>query len=144
MRQKSDALVFFGATGDLARKQIFPALQALVRRGGIDLPIIGVARTAMDLDGFRDFARQSLQEHGGVDDAAFARLAVRLRYVNGDYNEASGTLSFSAGTTVRTISVQVRGDREVEPDETFYVELTSAQKAIVVDGPARATILNDD
>ena len=89
MRHNSDALVFFGATGDLARKQIFPALQALVRRGGIDLPIIGVARTAMDLDGFRGFAHKSLQEHGGVDEAAFAKLAARLRYVNGDYNEPS-------------------------------------------------------
>src|SRR5262245_43985065 len=78
MRQQSDALVFFGATGDLARKQIFPALQALVRRGSIDLPIIGVARASMDLDAFRNFARQSLQEHGGVDEAAFARLAARL------------------------------------------------------------------
>jgi glucose-6-phosphate 1-dehydrogenase len=88
-RDRSDALVFFGATGDLARKQIFPALQALVRRGTIDLPIIGVARSAMDVDGFRAFARQSLEEHGGVEEAAWARLASRLRYVNGDYNEPS-------------------------------------------------------
>ena len=87
MRQKSDAVVFFGATGDLARKQIFPALQALVRRGQIDLPIIGVARAEMDLEGFRAFARQSLEGHGGVDAAAFAKLSARLRYVNGDYNE---------------------------------------------------------
>jgi glucose-6-phosphate 1-dehydrogenase len=86
-REKSDALVFFGATGDLARKQIFPALQALVRRGSIDLPIVGVARADMDLDGFRRFARQSLEERGGVDEAAFAKLAPQLRYVNGDYNE---------------------------------------------------------
>ncbi len=86
-RQKSDALVFFGATGDLARKQIFPALLALLRRGQIDLPIIGVARADMDLEGFRAFARQTLEAHGGVDEAAFAKLAARLRYVNGDYNE---------------------------------------------------------
>ena len=85
--RKSDALVFFGATGDLARKQIFPALQGLVRRGLIDLPIIGVARAEMDLERFRAFARQSLEGHGGVDEAAFAQLASRLRYVNGDYNE---------------------------------------------------------
>ena len=89
MRHRSDAFVFFGATGDLARKQIFPALQALIRRGGFDLPIIGVARSAMDLEGFRALARKSLEEHGGVDDLAFAKLASRLRYVNGDYNEAA-------------------------------------------------------
>jgi len=85
--QHSDALVFFGATGDLARKQIFPALLALLRRGQIDLPIIGVARTEMDLESFRAFARQTLEAHGDVDGAAFAKLAARLRYVNGDYNE---------------------------------------------------------
>ena len=85
--QKSDALVFFGATGDLARKQIFPALLALFRRGQIDLPIIGVARAEMDLESFRAFAGQTLEAHGGVDGAAFAKLAARLRYVNGDYNE---------------------------------------------------------
>ena len=88
-RQKSDALVFFGATGDLARKQIFPALLALLRRGQIDLPIIGVARADMDLEGFRAFARQTLEAHGGVDGATFAKLAAHLRYVNGDYNEPS-------------------------------------------------------
>ena len=85
---KSDALIFFGATGDLARKQIFPALQALTRRGSIDVPIIGVARAPMDLEGFRAHARKSLEEHGGVDDTAFAKLSSRLRYVSGDYNEA--------------------------------------------------------
>jgi glucose-6-phosphate 1-dehydrogenase len=88
-RQKSDALVFFGATGDLARKQIFPALLALLRRGQIDLPIIGVARADLDLEGFRAFARQTLEAHGGVDGAVFAKLAAQLRYVNGDYNEPS-------------------------------------------------------
>jgi len=87
--QHSDALVFFGATGDLARKQIFPALLALLRRGQIDLPIIGVARAEMDLESFRTFARQTLEAHGSVDGAAFAKLAARLRYVNGDYNEAA-------------------------------------------------------
>jgi glucose-6-phosphate 1-dehydrogenase len=88
-RERADALVFFGATGDLARKQIFPALQALVRRGAIDLPIIGVARADLDLEGFRRLARQSLDERGGVNEAAFAKLTARLGYVNGDYNEPS-------------------------------------------------------
>jgi glucose-6-phosphate 1-dehydrogenase len=86
-RHKSDALIFFGATGDLARKQILPALQALVGRGALDVPIVGVARSPIDIDGFRALARQSLQEHGGLDEAAYATLASRLRYVSGDYNE---------------------------------------------------------
>ena len=86
-RHKSDALIFFGATGNLARKQIFPALQALIRRGSFDVPIVGVARSPMDIDGFRALARQSLEEHGGLDEAAYAKLASRLRYVSGDYNE---------------------------------------------------------
>jgi glucose-6-phosphate 1-dehydrogenase len=87
--ERADALVFFGATGDLARKHIFPALQALVRRRAIDLPIIGVARADLDRDAFRQLARQSLEEHGGADEAAFSTLAAQLRYVNGDYNEPS-------------------------------------------------------
>jgi glucose-6-phosphate 1-dehydrogenase len=77
----SDALVFFGATGDLAYKKIFPALQALVKRGRLNTPVIGVARSGWDLDRARD----SLQKHGGVDPAAFERLSALLRYVDGDY-----------------------------------------------------------
>jgi len=83
----SDALVFFGATGDLARKKIFPALQALVRHGRLDVPVIGVARAGWDLERFRAHVHASLEENGGVDDTAFARLSGLLRYVNGDYQE---------------------------------------------------------
>ncbi len=83
----SDALVFFGATGDLAYKKIFPALQAMIRRGHIDAPIIGVARPGWSLDRLRERARQSLEEHGGVDEAAFNKLSSLLRYVGGDYND---------------------------------------------------------
>ena len=79
---RSDAFVFFGATGDLAYKQIFPALQDLIRDGEFDLPIIGVARSG-DLEALRARARQSLEEHGGVDPDAFAKLSARLRYVKG-------------------------------------------------------------
>jgi glucose-6-phosphate 1-dehydrogenase len=82
---RSDALVFFGATGDLARKQIFPALQAMVRRGHLDAPIIGVARTDLSVDRFRAWARDALQQHGGLDPAAFDGLSRLLRYVGGDY-----------------------------------------------------------
>ncbi len=82
---ESDAFVFFGATGDLAYEQIFPALQAMIRRGHFDMPIIGVARSAMDLDGLRARAHESLEKHGGVDSRAFATLSAKLQYVNGDY-----------------------------------------------------------
>ena len=82
----SDAFVFFGATGDLAFKQIFPALQAMIRRGHFDMPIIGVARSAKGLDGLRARAHESLEKHGGVDPRAFAALSAKLQYVNGDYS----------------------------------------------------------
>jgi glucose-6-phosphate 1-dehydrogenase len=84
---ESDAFVFFGATGDLAFRQIFPALQAMIRRGHFDGPIVGVARSASGVDALRDRARASLEAHGGVDPKAFATLSERLRYVNGDYQD---------------------------------------------------------
>ena len=80
----SDALVFFGATGDLAYKKIFPALQAMAKRGHLDVPVIGVARSG-DLAQLRARARDSLEKHGGVDPAAFDKLSGLLRYVGGDY-----------------------------------------------------------
>ena len=83
----SDALVFFGATGDLAFKQIFPALQGLVREEGIDIPIVGVAKSGFSLDQFRDRARESLRHHGSFNEADFARLLELLNYVDGDYND---------------------------------------------------------
>ncbi|MBX3191884.1 MAG: glucose-6-phosphate dehydrogenase [Labilithrix sp.] len=87
--QPSDALVFFGATGDLAYKKIFPALQALVRRGRLDGPIVGVAKSGWALPQLVERARASVTEHGGLDEAAFAKLAAQLRYVDGDYNDAA-------------------------------------------------------
>ncbi len=81
----SDALVFFGATGDLAYKKIFPSLQALVKRGRLDTPIIGVAKAGWDVDQLRARARDSLEKHGGVDIAASEKLCSLLRYVDGDY-----------------------------------------------------------
>ena len=82
---RSDALVFFGATGDLAYKKIFPALQAMLKRGSLDVPVIGVAKAGWTLDQFRERARDSLEKHGGLDPLAFERLAALLRYVDGDY-----------------------------------------------------------
>src|SRR6201982_1940808 len=85
----SDALVFFGATGDLAYKKIFPALQAMAKRGHLNVPVIGVAKAGWNLDQLRARARDSVEKHGGVDAAAFERLCALLRYVDGDYKDPS-------------------------------------------------------
>ncbi len=86
-KSKSDALVFFGATGDLAYKKIFPALQAMVKRGHLDVPVIGVAKAGWNLEQLRGRARDSVEKHGGIDAAAFDKLCSLLRYVDGDYND---------------------------------------------------------
>src|SRR5262245_34993367 len=90
---RSDALVFFGATGDLAYKKIFPSLQAMVKRGHLDVPVIGVAKAGWNLEQFKARARDSLEKHGGVDPAAFKTLTGLLRYVDGDYQD---TATFTA------------------------------------------------
>jgi len=84
---RSDALVFFGATGDLAYKKIFPALQAMVKRGHLDIPVIGVAKAGWGLDELHARARESVKQHGGLDAAAFDKLSRLLRYVDGDYRD---------------------------------------------------------
>lgn len=84
----SDALVFFGAAGDLAYKQIFPALQNMVRRENLNVPIIGVARSHWTIDQFHARAHDSLAQHGGkVDEEAFAKLKKLLQYIDGDYQD---------------------------------------------------------
>jgi len=87
--ERSDALVFFGATGDLAYKKIFPALQSMMRRGELDVPVIGVAKDSWTIDQLRDRMRQSLEDHGGIDPAIFGKLSADLRYVSGDYGDAA-------------------------------------------------------
>jgi glucose-6-phosphate 1-dehydrogenase len=89
----SDALVFFGATGDLAYKKIFPSLQAMIRRGQLHVPVVGVAKAGWKLDQLKERVRNSLTEHGGIDEEAFAKLCGLLRYIDGDYRNAS---TFSA------------------------------------------------
>jgi glucose-6-phosphate 1-dehydrogenase len=84
----SDALVFFGATGDLAYKKIFPALQSLVRRGRLNVPVVGVAKSGWNRDQLVERARASVTEYGGLDPKAFDQLASCLRYVDGDYADA--------------------------------------------------------
>jgi glucose-6-phosphate 1-dehydrogenase len=80
--------VFFGATGDLAYKEVFPALLGLVQRQRLDVPIIGVAKSSWNLTRLRQRARESVERSGEVDEEAFARLASLLRYIDGDYADA--------------------------------------------------------
>ena len=87
MMPRSDALVLFGVTGDLAYQQIFPALYDMVRRGHLDVPILGVARSGWTADRLKARARESLEHNGKVDEAAFAKLAGLLHYVEGEYQD---------------------------------------------------------
>src|SRR5438445_3551482 len=84
---RSDAFVFFGATGDLAYTKTFPALQAMAKRGHLDVPVIGVAKASWKLEQLGARAKDRLEKHGGLDPAAFATLRGRLRYVDGDYQD---------------------------------------------------------
>jgi glucose-6-phosphate 1-dehydrogenase len=89
-RCRSDALVFFGATGDLAYRKIFPALQAMARRDRLDFPVVGVAKSGWTRDQFINRATASLTDHGGgVDPIAFPKLVERLAYVDGDYHDST-------------------------------------------------------
>jgi len=85
---QSDALVFFGATGDLAYKKIFPSLQSMIRHGHLSVPVIGVAKSGWSVDQLLERARASLKEYGGgVDEGAFAKLKSQLQYIDGDYSD---------------------------------------------------------
>ena len=84
---RSDAFVFFGATGDLAYKQIFPALYAMQRRGHLDMPVIGVSRSSWDKAKLVQRARDSISQHGQIDEQVFSGLAEHLEYVSGDYQD---------------------------------------------------------
>ncbi|HRX87585.1 MAG TPA: glucose-6-phosphate dehydrogenase, partial [Phycisphaerae bacterium] len=87
--RQSDAFVFFGATGDLAKKKIFPALHAMARRGRLRIPVIGVSRSAENVEALRALARESIEQHGGgIDPAAFDRLIGLLKYVRGDHTKS--------------------------------------------------------
>jgi glucose-6-phosphate 1-dehydrogenase len=83
----SDGLVFFGATGDLAYKKIFPSLQAMVKRGTLNAPVVGVAKSGWNIDQFRARAKESLEKHGSMDRVSFDKLIGLLRYVDGDYQD---------------------------------------------------------
>jgi glucose-6-phosphate 1-dehydrogenase len=98
----SDALVFFGATGDLAYKKIFPALQAMVKRGHLNVPVVGVAKAGWDRDRLLARAQDSLEKHGGIETAAFEKLCSLLQYVDGDYQDPA---------TFETLRNELRGSR---------------------------------
>jgi glucose-6-phosphate 1-dehydrogenase len=90
---ESDAFVFFGASGDLAYKKIFPALHNMVRHGTLTGPVIGVAKSGWGIDQLRERARNSIREHGdGVEDAAFAKLLQKMNYIDGDYSDQATSL----------------------------------------------------
>jgi glucose-6-phosphate 1-dehydrogenase len=122
---ESDAFVFFGATGDLASKQVFPALQAMIRHGHFDMPIIGVARSAENLDQLRVHACESLERHGGVDARAFSTLSSKLQYVKGDYNSQAtfGDLRKALGTASRPV---------------YYLAVPPSSFATVAEGLAKS------
>lgn len=116
----SDTLVFFGATGDLAYKKIFPALQAMVRRGNLTVPVIGVAKAGWNLDQLKARARDSVEKHGGLDPAAFEKLCGLLRYVDGDYND---TATFEA----------LRRELGQSQRPAFYLAIPPAAFEVVVE-----------
>ena len=124
-KPRSDALVFFGATGDLAYKKIFPALHALAKRGKLDLPVIGVAKSGWTLDQLVERARASVQEYGTEDADALATLVSRLRYVDGDYADANTFTQLQgelAGSTLPTHYLAI-------PPNMFPTVIEGLQKA---------------
>jgi glucose-6-phosphate 1-dehydrogenase len=122
---QSDALVFLGATGDLAYKKIFPALQTLVKRRNLDIPIIGVAKAGWSLDQFKARARESVEKYGALDSVAFDKLTRLLRYVDGDYNDQA---TFKA----------VRSELGAAQRPAHYLAIPPALFATVVEQLAKA------
>ena len=84
---QSDAIVFFGVSGDLAYKKVFPALEAMIRHGSLDVLVIGVAKSGWSLDQLKARVKESLDQHGGLEPAAYAKLCSLLRYIDGDYRD---------------------------------------------------------
>ena len=126
----SDSLVIFGATGDLAYKKIFPALQAMVRRNRLDMPVVGVARSKWSLDQFKARIKDSLEQHGDHDPAAFAKLCSRLSYIDGEYGDPA------TGAKLR----QILGGCE---RPLFYLAIPPSLFAAVVEGLAKSNCVKD-
>jgi glucose-6-phosphate 1-dehydrogenase len=125
---QSDALVLFGATGNLAYKKIIPALHAMERRGELTIPVIGVGRSGT-LEQLRDRARESIAAHGDLDPQAFARLAGRLGYVGGDYADPAtfDALRSALGSAERPL---------------FYLAIPPDAFGLVINGLARTGCCN--
>ncbi|HEY0250730.1 MAG TPA: glucose-6-phosphate dehydrogenase (NADP(+)), partial [Kofleriaceae bacterium] len=125
---KSDALVVFGATGDLASKQIFPALHALARRGELEVPVIGVALTPWTVDQLCQHIRDSIEAEGDLDEQAFEKLVSRVSYVEGDYGkpETFEALAKELGAAVRPL---------------FYLAIPPSTFSMVVEALGRAGLL---
>jgi glucose-6-phosphate 1-dehydrogenase len=119
--QRSDALVIFGATGDLVFKKIFPALYAMARRGRLDMPVIGVARSDWTLEKFQERARESIHKRGDIHEDAFERLLGLLRYVRGDYGNPA---------TFRAIHEQFGGAGH----PIYYLAVPPSQFPAIVEG----------
>src|SRR5947207_1785315 len=126
----SDALVFFGITGDLAYKQIFPALQAMVRRGHLNMPVIGVAGRPWTIEQLQAHVHDSLAEHSGVDKDAFAKLCSLLQYVSGDYHDQATytKLRQALGSAQRPL---------------YYLAIPPSMFGAVVEGLGKAGIVNN-
>ena len=127
---RSDALVVFGATGDLAYKQIFPALYAMTRRGELDMPVIGFARQPWTQEELRAHVRRSVEERVTVDHAVLERLIARLSYVAGDYGNPTSfaALRSALGDSKRPL---------------FYLAIPPAMFGVVVRGLAAHGCTND-
>jgi glucose-6-phosphate 1-dehydrogenase len=126
----ADAFVFFGATGDLAYKMIFPALQAMAKRGRLTVPVIGVARSGWNLEQLRARMRDSLEKHGGVDPEAFRKLSDSLRYVDGDFSDAG---------TFEALCRELGGARL----PVYYLAIPPAAFAVVVEHLAQTRCVRE-
>ncbi len=129
-RARSDALVLFGASGDLAHKKIFPALYAMVRHGKLDVPIVGVAKSDWTLDDLVSHARDAVREAGAVDEAVLKRLLGLLRYVDGDYRDAA---------TFDQLHAALKGSRR----PLYYLAIPPSLFPAVIEGLAHCGIVED-
>ena len=122
----SDAFVFFGATGDLAHKKIFPALQSMVKHGALNVPVIGVSKSGWTLEQLRERAKDSLTKYGGgVDEEAFQKLCELMDYIDGDYNDDK---------TYTTLRAKL-GNAKLP---THYLAIPPSMFSVVVQGLAKS------
>lgn len=126
----ADALVFFGATGDLAYKKVFPALQAMIRHGHLDSPIVGVAKSNWTFDQFKARVKDSLEKHGSFDASSFEKLCSLLSYIDGDYRD-------------RDTYVKLREGLGAAKRPLHYLAIPPSMFATVIEGLAEVGCTND-